>query len=297
MLANLITAFLVIALVVSLILACSTVIGILRLELMLYTLVIINIAKQFISIQKRLFYCLKFAFCFFCVKFPFQSYSNSIFYNINRCYIGQLMFMYSKKIAIKHSLFKQGQLKRNQFKKDQLGFSLIEVMVALFILVTGIIGAVAMQATAKQGSFDAMQRSLASSLTQDIIERIRNNDVTVATNVIASYANTNYGGLGLAVPSKRCDSLASLCTSAERVVNDQYEWEQSLIGANVKSSTNKNVGGLIGARGCIIVANHAVTVAVSWQGRRNTADGANGGVTCGTSGSKRRQIVVQAFTF
>jgi len=186
--------------------------------------------------------------------------------------------------------------KKNSIQYKNSGFSLIEVMVALFVLVTGIIGAVAMQAGAKQGSFDAMQRSLASSLAQDIIERIRNNDVTVATSVIASYNNNNYGGLGLAAP-KRCDSVASLCTSAERVTNDQYEWEQALIGADVKSSTNNNVGGLSNARGCVSVAGHAVTVAVSWQGRTEIADGVNGGVDCGISGKKRRQIVIKAFIF
>ena len=52
----------------------------------------------------------------------------------------------------------------------------IEVLIALVILIMGILGAVAMQATAKKGSFDAMQRSVASALAQDIIERMRGND-------------------------------------------------------------------------------------------------------------------------
>ena len=54
----------------------------------------------------------------------------------------------------------------------------IEVLIALVILIMGILGAVAMQATAKKGSFDAMQRSVASALAQDIIERMRGNDAT-----------------------------------------------------------------------------------------------------------------------
>ncbi|MCI2283138.1 type IV pilus modification protein PilV [Colwellia sp. MSW7] len=67
--------------------------------------------------------------------------------------------------------------------KKQRGMTFIEVLVSLFIMVTGILGAVAMQANAKKGSFDAMQRSLASSLTQDIIERMRSNDF----NTIGAY--------------------------------------------------------------------------------------------------------------
>ena len=58
----------------------------------------------------------------------------------------------------------------------QQGMTLIEVLVALFVLVTGVLGAIALQTNAKQGSFDAMQRSLASALAQDIIERIRSNN-------------------------------------------------------------------------------------------------------------------------
>ncbi|MFB1015737.1 MAG: hypothetical protein QMC51_08795 [Alteromonadaceae bacterium] len=43
-----------------------------------------------------------------------------------------------------------------------------------------------MQATAKKGSLDALQRSIASALTQDILERMRSNDV----NELNNYANT-----------------------------------------------------------------------------------------------------------
>jgi len=184
--------------------------------------------------------------------------------------------------------------------RQQLGMTFIEVLVALVILVTGILGSVALQATAKQGSFDAMQRSLASSLAQDIIERMRTNDSTAtASNVLASYAGTGYGTKNLSAPAIRCDAIAALCTSAQRVTNDLYEWEQSLKGSDVKSSSFANVGGLTGAQGCIAIANNAATVAISWQGRTATSDGAtnNAIMKCGTSGSKRRQILIQAFIF
>lgn len=184
--------------------------------------------------------------------------------------------------------------------RKQCGMTFIEVLIALVILVTGILGAVALQATAKQGSFDAMQRSLASSLAQDIIERMRTNDSTATgTNVLASYAGTGYGAKNLVAPSIRCDAIGSLCTSVQRVANDLYEWEQTLKGSDVKSANLTNVGGLTGARGCIVIANNAATVAISWQGRTATSDGAanNTIMKCGTSGSKRRQILIQAFIF
>jgi type IV pilus assembly protein PilV len=180
------------------------------------------------------------------------------------------------------------------------GMTFIEVLVALVILVTGIFGAVAMQAAAKKGSFDAMQRSIASSLAQDIIERMRSNDVAPVGGVLANYENNNYGTLGLPAPANRCNSIANLCSAAERVTNDQYEWEQALLGGDVKkgSITGPSVGGLMNARGCIDVTGNAVTVAVSWEGREAINDGAAGdAIACGDASDKRRQILIQAFIF
>jgi type IV pilus assembly protein PilV len=174
--------------------------------------------------------------------------------------------------------------------KKQLGMTFIEVLVALVIMVTGILGAVAMQATAKKGSFDAMQRSLASSLAQDIVERMRSNDATV----LANYSGTDYGVKLNDVPSKRCKTSDGLCTTTEMTTNDQYEWELALMGANVTNDT-KNAGGLVNARACISVNNSAVTVVVTWEGRTELVNGST--ESCGDSGNKRRQVLVEAFIF
>ncbi len=176
-------------------------------------------------------------------------------------------------------------------KSKKRGMTFIEVLVALFILVTGILGAVAMQASAKKGSFDAMQRSLASALAQDIIERMRANDA----DSLADYAKTDYGASLDSVPSKRCNSAGNVCTPAEMVINDMYEWELALMGADVLQGTAKSkAGGLVGARGCIAQAANAVTVVISWQGRVDISDSKKV-ASCGTAGNKRRQIVVEAF--
>ena len=178
----------------------------------------------------------------------------------------------------------------------QSGMTFIEVLIALFILVTGIIGAIATQASAKKGSFDAMQRSLASSLAQDIIERMRINQSSAL--FLENYEGT-YGAGGSA-PASRCNSAASLCTPQEMVTNDLYEWEQTLLGSEVKNGS-KNVGGLLGATGCISHNNNNVTVVVSWEGRFESTDAAAASgefaVSCGSSNKKRRQIVIQAFIF
>jgi type IV pilus assembly protein PilV len=177
---------------------------------------------------------------------------------------------------------------------NQKGMTFIEVLIALVIMVTGILGAVAMQATAKKGSFDAMQRSLASSLAQDILERMRTNG---ATN-LNSYAGTDYGVALNGLPDKRCRTSAGLCSTAEMVTNDQYEWELALMGADVKNGTS-NAGGLVGARACIVVPaapnNNRVTVVVTWQGRSALVNGNT--QSCGDANSKRRQVLVEGFIY
>lgn len=180
-------------------------------------------------------------------------------------------------------------MKRSISKSKTKGMTFIEVIVALFILVTGVLGAVAMQASVKKGSFDAMQRSLASALAQDIIAKMRSNDSTQ----LAGYMRTDYGVSLDAIPATRCNTPAAVCTSAQMTTNDIYEWEVALMGADVLNSGNSR-GGLVGARACIANNLNAITVVISWQGRTEISDSQKANA-CGTAGNKRRQVIVEAF--
>jgi type IV pilus assembly protein PilV len=180
--------------------------------------------------------------------------------------------------------------------QQQHGMTFIEVLIALVIIVTGILGAVAMQATAKKGSFDAMQRSLASSLAEDIFSRMRANAPTLpvanALAVLATYSANDYGSGNYPEPAERCKTNTAVCGAAQILANDQFEWESALMGSNVTYAGN-NVGGLIGATGCINVVGNNVTVVVSWQGRQEISDAARN--VCGNAGTKRRQVILQGF--
>ena len=182
----------------------------------------------------------------------------------------------------------------------QKGMTFVEVLIALVVLVTGILGAVAMQASAKKGSFDAMQRSVASALAQDIVNRMRVNDPTN----LDDYEGTAFGtGVIDAGDVTKCDDAATTCTSAQLAIVAVYSWEQALMGADVKNGT-ANVGGLSGAVGCIDhetatvngITNNEITVIISWQGRTEIADGAvDTDKKCGATGTDktRRQIVIE----
>ncbi len=178
-------------------------------------------------------------------------------------------------------------------RNKQSGMTFLEVLIALVILVTGILGAVALQAVAKKSSFDSMQRSLASSLAQDIVERMRGGDVT---KLLLYTEGSPFGSGGAGTEMDCAGALPAGCTPAQVTANDLYEWEQSLMGANTKYGTS-NAGGLVNGVGCITVVGHTVTVVVSWQGRTELADGASSttGIACGTTGNKSRQVVINAF--
>ena len=180
-------------------------------------------------------------------------------------------------------------------RKNQQGMSFLEVLIALVILVIGILGAVGLQAVAMKSSFDSMQRSLASSLAQDIVDRMRGNN---SNNITLYQVNSPFGD-GDAIATVNCALLASNCTPAQLTFHDLFEWEQSLMGAGTKYGTSK-VGGLVNGVGCISVVGNRVTVVISWQGRTALTDGASsasGDASCGATdnNSKRRQVVVNAF--
>jgi type IV pilus assembly protein PilV len=189
----------------------------------------------------------------------------------------------------KHSLL-------SGYKNAQKGMTFVEVLVALVIMVTGVLGGVAMQIIAKQTSFDAMQRSLATSLAQDIIERMRNN-----SNNLNDYATFNggttptYGADLDKTPTILCNTVAAGCGAADMAINDKYEFELALLGYDVLKS-GEAAGGLLGARACISNDNNAVNVIVSWQGREGITGGTTG-TSCGLLDTSRRQVFVEAFIF
>jgi type IV pilus assembly protein PilV len=182
-------------------------------------------------------------------------------------------------------------------RKNKKGMTFIEVLVALVILVTGILGAVAMQASAKKGSFDSMQRSLASALAQDMLARMRNNDVAL----LDTYEGTAYGNVVVAAPNPTCETVGSLCTPAQLTNHDIYEWVKAIRGENVLNAGSR-AGGLIAATGCIDVSNNLVTVVVSWEGREKTSNGFTGNGSFASAcdsqsiaGKRKRQVHVESF--
>lgn len=62
----------------------------------------------------------------------------------------------------------------NAFKIEEDGFTLLELMIAVFVLAVGLLGIAALQVVAIQGNVDGKEFTLASSVASDAIENFKN---------------------------------------------------------------------------------------------------------------------------
>lgn len=150
------------------------------------------------------------------------------------------------------------------------GFSLIEVMITIAILLVGLLGLAGLQGRALTSQMESYQRSQALILLKDMGDRIAANRSNAAAYVTATPLGTGASGIAVANP----------------IVNDDLtDWHNALLGAAEVQSGVGNVGAMIGARGCIYQITAPASgvaarylVAVAWQGLNPTAAPA---VNCG----------------
>ncbi|TVP14985.1 type IV pilus modification protein PilV [Shewanella sp. KCT] len=163
------------------------------------------------------------------------------------------------------------------------GFSLIEVMVSLVILVIGLIGIFNLHVVSKRGSFESFQQTQASYYANDIINRMRLNPSEI----------DNYEGEYSNLPSsvgKECKGV-TICSPSEMTAWDLYEWQTLFFGTAEKVGT-QNVGGLDTPTACIVVEGNDVTVTMAWKGIRETKI-ASATSDCGSTTKNRRLYSVQ----
>lgn len=179
----------------------------------------------------------------------------------------------------------------------QDGVGMIEVLIALLVFTLGVLGMASMQVSAKRTSYDALQRSLATSLTRDIIERMRSNPSDTSLVIYGAVNNLGDGSKGDTEPTDNCRT--STCTPSQLATHDVWEWEQALDGAS-ETLDNIKAGGLVSPRACITHNAGVVTVVIAWKGYGGQVDpsdkpcGKNLGLY-GIDDKERQLIVVSTF--
>lgn len=100
------------------------------------------------------------------------------------------------------------------------GFSLIEVLVALFVLAIGLLGLAALQTTGLKFSHQSYERTQATFQAYDIIDRIRANKSGTGDTVNTTYNNVSLGY----IPTSTTDCSATSCNGTQLAEYDIRQW-------------------------------------------------------------------------
>ena len=156
----------------------------------------------------------------------------------------------------------------------QKGVGLLEVLIALLIFATGMMGLLATQLAGKKAGYEAMQRSIATALARDILERVQANPGQIPGYVIDNVGDQEHQ---VSIPATNCEQAG--CTPGQLAAFDLWQWESLLLGVSEKQ-VGSNVGGLVSPRACISNEGGVVSVAISWLGVTSARDPAES--SCGS---------------
>ncbi len=151
----------------------------------------------------------------------------------------------------------------NTSNQQQRGFSLIEVLVTIVILSTGMLGIAALYVESLKSGQSALARTKAINLAADMADRMRVNragEIFYVTNSAQTPA----------APATRCGSSIGIaavdCTASQMAGYDIWQWKTALGNTN---DDDAKKAGLANARGSI-TRNAAtnpttLTILVEWS--------------------------------
>jgi|KBSMisStandDraft_5_1062788.scaffolds.fasta_scaffold483397_2 type IV pilus assembly protein PilV len=138
-------------------------------------------------------------------------------------------------------------------RRAQAGFSMIEILITIAILMVGLLGLAGLQTQVAAAEFEAYQRAQALVLVQEMADRMNANKA-----IAAKYVMDDIGADGVEVTG--CSGM----TSYDR---DICEFHNALVGASEKKGGVTTVGAMIGARACITSPEANVyVITLAWQG-------------------------------
>ena len=155
------------------------------------------------------------------------------------------------------------------------GFGLIELLVSLVVVGIALVGILQLYARAQTSELESYQRAQALVMLSDMASRLDANRVAASCYQITDPAS---GTPFVGVDNTTVFSCAGAGSAASRAMadTDLAQWDGTLKGDQERLG-GANVGGIVGARGCIWAdaAGEVFTVSVAWQGRSPTTAPAN----------------------
>lgn len=163
---------------------------------------------------------------------------------------------------------------KNRHKRTQLGFSLLEMLVALVVFSIGMLAVAGLQTVSKQANYEGLQRTTAAQIAYGLLEDIRTNgDALDVYRTAPAIGNGSVGG----EPAPNCRDGAE-CTPAQKAQHDLWFWEQALDGT-METSGGAGTGGLVMPTMCINgpAAGGAgiYRVTIVWRGTASISNGNN----------------------
>jgi type IV pilus assembly protein PilV len=184
-------------------------------------------------------------------------------------------------------------------KRKSLGFSLLELLIALIVFSIGLLAIAGLQTVSKQANFEAVQRTTAAQVANGLLEDMRTNGNGI--DIYAAAAQLG-GGTIAAEPVPNCRD-GNQCNAVQKAAHDLWFWEQVLDG-NLETNGGIGAGGLVMPALCITgpaAAGAGVyTVTIAWRGTASiTSNVANPcGAASGNYGAQNEfRRIVQIPTF
>lgn len=143
------------------------------------------------------------------------------------------------------------------YKTKCTGFTMLEVLVAIFVLAIGLLGLAGLQGNSLKNNTSAYTRSQAQLLAYDMLDRMRANSQGVSDG--------NYNDLfdlfGVVPTDPNC--ISSGCSVMELAQNDAFEWS-GLLSQTLPSGAGRVIGNGAGS---------IFTITVMWDDARSGATG------------------------
>ena len=135
---------------------------------------------------------------------------------------------------------------------SQRGFGLLEILITVFILGVGLLGLAGLQATSLSFNHSAYNRSQATILAYDIIDRMRANPTAIS----------NYTG----TPTQTATCLAVAgCNPTQMALHDLWEWQNNIDAILSPGAKAAGAVGTITANGVIF------NISISWDENKDGA--------------------------
>ena len=169
----------------------------------------------------------------------------------------------------------------SQFHSKCAGFGMLEVLVTLVILLSGLLGLAGLLTRSQQLEMESYQRAQALTLLQDMADRINANRKVAACYAVTTNATSGTPYLGTN------SSITPSCSSGTaaqyaRANADLTDWH-NLLSGSAETQGGANVGAMIGARGCVRqIATDTYMILVTWQGLGKTM-APNASLACANS--------------